>query len=294
VSVPFFAFFCQLLLQTMKFLLAGKFRVDAKMANGSVTEAFSGTDIYLKEQVTVKVESVHTHAPVLLYESRAFKLLRDGVGIPKVHWYGDDGCFNILVIDNPGPTIQDLNESLDQFGQAFLLAFAKQVLDCIEFMHSKEFIHRNVKPEIFSLGKDLLGKGGLNVHIMDLSLAKRYRYPKTKQHIAMRRKTNFKCLSQFSSHRARQGLQESRRDDLEAIGNMMVYLQYGELPANFLCKDINPEVDRLASQEMWLSELPTAFIPYLKYAQSLQFDQKPDYDMAWSLLHAAIIERNHR
>jgi len=236
---------------------------------------------------------VHTNAPVLLYESRVFKLLQDGVGIPKIHWYGDDGRFNVLVVDNPGPTIQDLKESLNQLGKAFLLAMAKQVLDCIEFMHSKGFIHRNVKPETFSLGTDLGDTSDLNVHIIDLGLAKRYRYPKTKQHIAMRRKTNFNCLSHFASHRARQGLQESRRDDLEAIGNMMMYLQYGELPANFLCKGINPEVDRLASQEMWLADLPTAFIPYLKYAQSLQFDQKPDYDMAWGLLRAAIIERNH-
>jgi len=159
-------------------------------------------------------------------------------------------------------------------------------------MHGKGFIHRDVKPEVFSLAKDLGHTSDLNVHIIDLGLAKRYRYPKTEQHIAMKCKIRFKCLSHFASHRARQGFQQSRRDDLESIGNMMMYLQYGQLPANFLCKDINPVVDRLASEAMWLSELPTAFVPFLKYTQSLQFEQKPDYDMAWGILRAAIIERS--
>jgi len=278
----------------MKFLLAGRFTVDAKILNGSFSGAFSGTDIYSQEQVVVKVESVHSNVSVLLKESRVFNSLLGGIGIPKIHWYGNDGRFNLLVIDKPGPTVQDLIEDLEKFGKEFLMALAKQVLDCIEFMHSKGFIHRDVKPEVFSLKKDWGDKNDLNVHIINLGFSKRYMYPKTKQHIAMKRKTSIKCLSTFASHRARQGLQQSRRDDLEAIGNMMMYLQCVQLPANFLCKDINSEVDRLASQEMWLSDLPTEFVPFLRYTQSLQFEEEPDYDMAWGLLRAAISERNDR
>jgi len=109
----------------------------------------------------------------------------------------------------------------------------------------------------------------------------------------MKRKTGFKGLSPFASHRSRQGLEQSRRDDLEAIGNMMMYLHYRELPASFMWADINPEVDTRASQDMWLSSLPRAFVPYVKYTQSLRFEEKPDYSTAWVLLRSAIIEGKH-
>jgi len=83
---------------------------------------------------------------------------------------------------------------------------------------------------------------------------------------AMSRKTCFKGPSLLANHRANQGFEQSRRDDLEAIGNMLMYLQCRQLPMKFQCMDINPEADKLASQDMWLSQLPSAFMPYLKYA----------------------------
>jgi len=277
----------------MKFLLAGKFRIDDKVAEGNFGDVFSGKDIYSQEQVAVKVESMHSKGSLLLYEWRVFKCLSDGVGIPKIHWYGNDGHLNILAIDRFGPTVQDLFESLDMFTVELLLLLAKQVLDRIEFMHSKGFIHRNVKPESFSLGMDVEDTSDLNVHIIDVGLAKRYRYPKTDQHITMKRKAVFKGLLPFASHRSRQGFEQSRRDDLEAIGNMMIYLQYRELPESFMWGDIKPEVDTRASQDMWLAKLPRAFAPYVKYTQSLRFEEKPDYNMAWGLLRSAVIEGKH-
>jgi len=284
----------QLHSHAMKFLLAGKFRVEEKVAEGSFSDVFSGRDIYSQQQVAVKVESVHTTKPLLLYESRVFKSLSDGVGIPKVHWYGNDGHVNILAIDRFGPTIHDLFENLDMLGVGLLLMLAKQVLDRTEFMHSKDFIHRDVKPESFSLGTDLEDKNDLNVHIIDLGLAKRYRYPKAdRRHINMKRKLGYKRFSHFASHRSRQGFEQSRRDDLEAIGNMMMYLQYRELPASFMWGDIDPKVDTRASQDMWLAKLPRSFVPYVKYTQSLEFEEKPDYNVAWELLRSAIFEGNH-
>jgi len=276
----------------MQRLLAGEFRIDFKIGEGTFSDIFCGTDIYSQQQVAVKVDSAQSKSSLVMYESRVYRCLSGGAGIPKVHWYGVGEPYNILVTDLQGPTIQDVFVSMDEFGSELLLALAKEVLDRIEYVHSKDFIYRDVSPKNFAFGKDLELKTGLKLHIIDFSLAKRYTYSKTKQHIAMRRKTGFKGLSPFASHRARQGFEQSRRDDLEAIGNMMMYIQYREMPMIFQWMDIKPGVEKLASPDLWLSQLPSAFMPYLKYAQSLRFEDKPDYNLAWELLRSAIIEAN--
>jgi len=273
----------------MKLLLAGKFRIDSKVRMGSFSDIFSGTDIYSHAQVAVKVDSAQSESSLVMYESRVCKCLSGGVGIPKMHWYGAGEPYNILVTDLQGPTIQDLFVSMDEFGLELLLALAKDVLNRIEYVHSKGFIYRDVKPENFAFGKDAELKS-VKLHIIDFCLAKRYIYPKTDRHIAMKRKAGFKGFSPFASHRARQGFEQGRRDDLEAIGNMMMYLQYRELPMNFQVMDINPEVDKLASPDLWLSHMPSEFMPYLKYVQSLRFEDKPNYSLAWALLRSAILE----
>jgi len=273
----------------MKILLAGKFRVDKKVQKGNFSEIFCGTDIYSRRKVAVKVQSVQSQVPLVDYESRVYKCLGGGVGIPKMHWHGVDGPYNMLVMDLLGPTITDLLKCFEEFGLELMLLLAQQILDRLEYVHSKDFLYRDVKPQNFMFKRGLKGKhGDLNLYVIDFSLAKRFTYPKTKQHIPMRRKTGFQGVSPFASYRARQGFEQSRRDDLEALGNMMMYLQYGELPMNFMRTHFAE--DGMRAADSWLSTVPAEFVPYLKYTQNLRFEEQPDYEMARRLLHEAIME----
>jgi len=274
-----------------KLLLAGRFKIDSTLGRGNFSDIFFGTDIYSKQTVAVKVESVHSPMPVMMYESSVFRCLSGGGSIPKVHWCGVSGPYNILVIEFVGPTIRQWM-ILDEFEPELLLIFAKKLLDGIEYVHSKKFVFRDVKLENFTFGADLNVKHGFRLHIIDFGLAKKYTYPNTNRHIAMIRKTGFKGHSPFASHRARQGFEQSRRDDLEAIGNMMMFLQYRELPMSFRLTNINPDAGRFASPDVWLSQVPIAYVRYMKYTQSLQFEEAPNYNFAWGLLRSAIMEAN--
>ena len=67
-----------------------------------------GTDIQTGEEVAIKLESIKSRHPQLLYESKLYKILSGGVGIPNLHWYGVEGDYNVMVIDLLGPSLEDL------------------------------------------------------------------------------------------------------------------------------------------------------------------------------------------
>lgn len=100
-------------------------------------------------------------------------------------------------------------------------------LGTIARLHAKNFVHRDIKPENFLMG---LGKKSHIVHMIDFGLAKRYRDGKTHQHIPYKENKNLTGTARYASVNAHLGIEQSRRDDLESIGYVLVYLANGNLP----------------------------------------------------------------
>lgn len=88
-------------------------------------------------------------------------------------------------------------------------------------------MHRDIKPENFLMG---LGKKSHIVHIIDFGLSKRYRDSKTHQHIQYKENKNLTGTARYASVNAHLGIEQARRDDLESIGYVLVYLVNGSLP----------------------------------------------------------------
>jgi serine/threonine protein kinase len=165
---------------------------------------------------------------------------------------------------------------------------AEQVLQRIEFLHSKGFVHRDIKPENFMFGvHDKIH----HVYIIDFGLSKMY-WDKTREaHCQMKQKLSLTGTARYASINAHKGIEQSRRDDLEAIGHMFLYFLRGALPWSGLDAKTQEEKYRKICEKKESTKLPdlcdgfpNQFEQYLSYARNLGFTERPDYKMLYQLL----------
>ena len=97
----------------------------------------------------------------------------------------------------------------------------------LEYLHNNHFIHRDMKPDNFLVG---VGKKEYMLYIIDFGLAKRYRDPKTGEHIPYRDNKSLTGTARYASVNTHLGIEQSRRDDLESICYILIYFLKGTLP----------------------------------------------------------------
>ncbi|KAJ9190349.1 hypothetical protein P3X46_001565 [Hevea brasiliensis] len=262
--------------------VGNKFRIGRKIGSGSFGEIYLGTNIQTNEEVAIKLETVKTKHPQLLYESKLYKILQGGTGIPNVRWFGVEGEYNILVMDLLGPSLEDLfNFCSRKLSLKTVLMLADQMINRVEFVHSKSFLHRDIKPDNFLMG---LGRRANQVYIIDFGLAKKYRDTSTHQHIPYRENKNLTGTARYASMNTHLGIEQSRRDDLESLGYVLMYFLRGSLPWQGLKAGTKKQKYEKISEKKVSTSIealcrtyPTEFASYFHYCRSLRFDDKPDY-----------------
>ncbi|CAK7353248.1 unnamed protein product [Dovyalis caffra] len=258
----------------MERIIGEKYKLGRKIGSGSFGEIFLATHIHSGEIVAVKIESRSTKHPQLLYEAKLYKILGGGSGIANIKWCGVDGEDNVLVIDLLGPSLEDLFVYCGRkFSLKTVLMLADQMIARIEYMHSKGFLHRDIKPDNFLMG---LGRKANQVYVIDFGLAKRYRDPTTHQHITYSSAIDLAPVISVNK--------QSRRDDLESIGYVLLYFLRGSLPWQGLkAATKKQKYDKICEKKLStpievLCKLhPVEFASYFHYCHSLTFDQRPDY-----------------
>ncbi|CAN4098524.1 unnamed protein product [Withania somnifera] len=224
----------------METRVGNKFRLGRKIGSGSFGEIYLGANVQTNEEVAIKLENVKTKHPQLLYEAKLYKILHGGTGVPNLKWFGVEGDYNVLVMDLLGPSLEDLfNFCSRKMSLKTVLMLADQMINRVEFVHAKSFLHRDIKPDNFLMG---LGRRANQVYVIDFGLAKKYRDSATHQHIPYSLPW--------------QGLKAgTKKQKYEKISE----------------KKVSTSIETLCRG------YPAEFASYFHYCRSLRFDDKPDY-----------------
>ena len=283
-------------------LASGRFILKNKLGGGSFGEIFRGVDVWRNKEVAVKLELIKTRHPQLNYESRVYKLLHNGstevIGIPEVHWAGQEGEFNAMVMDLLGPCLEDLfNYCMRKFSLKTILMLADQMMHRMEFIHKKQFIHRDIKPENFVMGT---GSKGHHLFLLDFGLSKKFWDARTKAHIQFKEGKALTGTARYCSANAHRGIEVSRRDDLESIGYLLLYFYKGSLPWQGLnAPDAHAKTVKIGEKKMQtpLEELckdaPQQFLQFLRYSRQLRFEDEPDYDLCRGWFREVMEQHNY-
>ena len=279
---------------SVEYRIASKFRVGKRIGQGAFGEIYGGINILTKDYVAIKMEPVSTSHNLVSYETKLYKILQGGVGIPFIHYVGVENEHNVMVMDLLGPSLEDLFTICGRkFSLKTVLMIADQLITRLEYIHSKFFIHRDVKPDNFLIG---LGKNQNIIHVIDFGLAKRYMDPKKHVHIPYREHKSLTGTARYASINAHLGIEQSRRDDLEGLGYVLLYLLKGSLPWQGLnAATKRQKYEKIMERKMatpieiLCKGAPAEFVAYLHYCRALRFDDKPDYSYLRKLFRELFI-----
>lgn len=252
--------------------------------SGSFGHVVEGKDKKTNELVALKIPiktKERDGQKCLLDEAKVYKALSDqgelqGIAKMKVIKCKD---LKILVMDLLGPSLENILRKRKQFRLKTIILLAIQLIDLMKEIHSKGFIHRDIKPDNFVLD----AKGLNKLYCIDFGLATKYK-KRDDSHCKMTKNHKFLGTARYSSIASHIGDSQSRKDDLEAIGYLLIYLYRGSLPWMKIKHKDKYERYRMigekkisTTEEELCDKLPKEFFIYMKYVRNMDYDEKPHY-----------------
>ena len=218
------------------------------------------------------------------------------MGIPTLYWYGKEHGYSTLVIDVLGPSLCDLLRYCEgKFTLKTVLMIAEQAIQRLESIHSRGFVYRDVSPSNLLIG---MGSKTDKIYLVDFELAERYTDIEG-GHLAFGpSESRISKDLRFLSVHAHLRVKQSRRDDLESLGYVLIYFLNGTLPWSDISEE-NKELESLLIKERKVScpievlckGLPSKYGSnidqlgqYFKYAKTLEYEEEPDYQWIQRLL----------
>ena len=262
-------------------LVFDRYRLIKKLGQGSFGSIYSAE--YEGKYYAIKLEEKNAGIGILEHESNIMSLLR-GPALPIVKAYGYSRVHNILVMELMGKSLEDIFEEFPpkKFSVRCVCNIGYQMVELLEYIHNKHIIHRDIKPDNFVVG---LNEKRKFIFLLDFGLSKKYRSSKTLKHYPIIKFKNLTGTARYASINALNGLTQSRRDDLESVGYVLMYFLRGRLPWQGIPvrtkeeryrKIMNKKIE--TSAEELCRGFPQQFTDYVNYTRKLNYEQDPDYD----------------
>jgi serine/threonine protein kinase len=272
-------------------IINNKYKILNKIGSGSFGSIFQGENIRTGENVAIKVEAIGNQLKMLKNESIIYHYLTHVKGIPIVKWFGKDQDNYYMVINLLGDSLQKKKETCGIFSLQTTIKIGIQIVHLLKTIHDKGLIHRDIKPDNFLLG---LNENTKQVYMIDFGFCKKYM--DNHKHIPMKQTSNIIGSLTYTSIHSHHLNELSRRDDLESLGYLLLYLCTNCLEWQTIGSSMNFEEKnnyiRMKKEDLLQAEnrkLPEVFIHYLQYVRNLAFEELPNYSYIVDLFAATII-----
>ena len=262
-------------------LIFDRYKLIKKLGEGSFGSIYMAE--YNNQYYAIKLEERKMGHNLLENEAYIMGHLR-GPGLPLVKSYGYSNKHNILVMELMGKSLEDIFERFEEKKMSIrcVCNIGYQMIEILEYIHNKHYIHRDIKPDNFVIGRKEKRK---YIYILDFGLSKKYRSSKTLAHYKMVKKNNLTGTARYASINALNGFTQSRRDDLEAVGYVLMYFLRGKLPWQGIpVQNKEMRYKKIMEKKMSTSPeelcegFPNQFTEYIKYTRNLKYEENPDYD----------------
>ncbi len=274
-------------------VIFSKYQIKKKIGKGSFGIVYSGIITLTNEKVAIKMEKKSKNNNETL-ETEAYRLIYlQHEGIPKIICYGNNQTHNILVQELLGSSLEEIfNSCGKKFSLKTVCVLGIEMLKRIQFVHSRHHIHRDIKPDNFMTG---INENDNKIYIIDFGLSKKYYSTSKKQHIKFSTGKSLTGTARYCARNAHKGFEQSRRDDIESIGYVLMYFLIGNLPWQGLkIKVGEDQFKKIADKkintsfEVLTKNQPIQFLKYFQHCDKLNFEDEPDYDYLIGLFQEMI------
>ena len=271
-----------------------KYHCIQKLGQGSFGSIYKAE--YKGEYFALKFEDKNNGQNLLESEAAIMNYLK-GPNIPFVKSYGYTVDYNILVMQLLGKSLEDIFTERGTFSLKTVCMIGTQMVTVLEYIHVRHILHRDIKPDNFVMGLDELSQ---YVYLLDFGLAKKYRSSTTLVQYPLINKKKLTGTARYASINALKGYEHSRRDDLEAVGYVLLYFLRGSLPwQGQKAKNKDERYQKILNVKMETSaselckNFPEEFTKYVDYTRNLEYEEEPDYNMLRNLFDNVMKKKNY-
>ena len=278
-------------------IIFNKYQIIKKIGEGCFGFIYEAKSLNSNKLYAIKFEDMR-EGQYILEEEAIFLCSINCKRIPKVKSFGYSGFYLILVMQLLGKSLDKILNELPSKKMSLRCAcnIAYQLITIFEIIHNNDIIHRDIKPANIAIGYEDKYKF---LYVLDFGLSKKYRIGHSKKHLPFTKNNQLIGNARYSSINALEGGTQSRRDDLESIGYLILYLILGKLPWQGKVSHSKDdkyykirEIKKQTTPEELCKGLPKQFEDYVKYTRNLEYEANPDYNYLRNLFLSTLKSYN--
>ncbi len=258
--------------------LGDKYVIKGRLGSGEFGEIVMGENKNTGRKVAIKIGR-ETDSIMLMNEAKIYNVLAGEEGFPKMLGYGKEGKYSYLIMELLGKSLESKKREYGKYKVGDVIKIGISIFKKLEKLHDIGYIHRDLKPENIVYGD---ANDSEEIYIIDYGLTAGYMVGGV--HIDRREITSVIGTPRYISLNVHRGYLPSRRDDIESVGYILIYLLVEKLPWQDISEsDMKKRlkiVERIKRDEDILElypELSMEFLTIIKYSRELKYMERPNY-----------------